>query len=289
MSLPPLNLRQLRYFCAAYEEGSTQGAARACHVSQPAISAAIAQLEAELGQRLFLRQQRGLAVTPAAQRLYPMAQRLLADTRAIKASFQRGGARARLALQVLPSLSIELVGQLLVALREGIPALELSLVEPGQPADAWLSASGCAPAGMAFLSLWQEGYALLVPAEHPLAVQPDLSLQDLHEVDFIERSHCELAATWQQALDGARVQPRLRARVHSEEWALGLVAAGLGVTIAPLHAARAQPGLVVRRDVPALQAQGREIGLAFPAPAEGVLAQALAVAADWRGPRQRVA
>ena len=288
-----LNLRNLRYFCAAFEARSAVGAARLCHVTQPAISAAIAQLEAGLGQRLFLRQQRGLAVTPAAQRLYPMAQKLLADARAIDASFHAASARPQLALQLLPSLSIELLRPWLAALREQIAHLALSIVdatdESGAVADAWLTARSCAPAGAEFLPLWDEGYALVVPAEHPLAVQPRLGLQDLHGVDFIERSHCELAAAWQQAMGQQAVQPVVRARVGSEEWALGLVAAGVGVTIAPLHAAREQPGLVVRRDVPALQAQGREIGLAYHGPAEGVLLQVLAMSRSWHGPSRRVA
>ena len=248
-------------------------------MSQPAISGAIAQLEAELGQRLFLRQQRGLAATPAAQRLYPMAQRLLADAQAIGASFRPATARPLLTLQVLPSLSLALLSQWLGLLNGQIEHLALNLVEVGEPADALLTARSCAPAGMDFLPLWEEGYALLVPAGHPLAVQQQLSLQDLHGVDFIERSHCELAAAWQQALGQQDIQPQVRARAQSEEWALGLVAAGVGVTIAPLHAAREQAGLVVRRDVPALQGHSREIGLAYHGPAEGVLSQALATSA----------
>lgn len=273
-----LNLRNLRYFCAAYDARSAVAAARACHVTQPAISAALAQLEAELGQRLFVRQQRGLLATPAAARLYPLAQRLLADARAIGASFAPGGARPRLALDVLPSLAIAEVGALLAALRGGIAGLELTLVDADAPADAWLTARSCAPPGCEFLPLWDESYALVVPVDHPLAAQPLIALADLHGVDFIERSHCELAAAWRQALGAHSVEPAVRARVASEEWALGLVAAGVGVTIAPLHAARAQPGLVVRRDIAALQGAVREIGLAFHAPAEGMLAAALAVA-----------
>ena len=44
-----MNLKQLRYFCATFETGSTTLAAQRCHVSQSVISAAIAQLEQDLG------------------------------------------------------------------------------------------------------------------------------------------------------------------------------------------------------------------------------------------------
>lgn len=284
-----LNLRNLRYFCAAYDARSAVAAARACHVTQPAISAALAQLEAELGQRLFVRQQRGLLATPAAARLHPLAQRLLADARAIGASFAPGGARPRLALSVLPSLAIDAVGALLAALRAGIAGLELTLAADAAPADAWLTARSCAPAGTEFLPLWSEGYALVVPADHALATRPLIALADLQDVDFIERTHCELAAAWRQALGAHQVEPAVRARVAGEEWALGLVAAGVGVTIAPLHAARARTGLVVRRDIAALQAVEREIGLAYHAPAETVLAEALAIARAFQRHDSRAA
>jgi DNA-binding transcriptional LysR family regulator len=68
-----MNLRNLRYFCAAYEAGTTVAAARQCHVTQPVISNAIAQLEEELGTRLFTRQQRGLL--PTAASCWPMPRR----------------------------------------------------------------------------------------------------------------------------------------------------------------------------------------------------------------------
>src|SRR5687767_12180625 len=111
-----LSLRNLRYFCAAFEERSTVGAARLCFVTQPAISSAISQIEEELSVRLFLRQHRGLAPTPAAQRLYRLARKLLADTEAISASFRQGEALP-FALRVLPSLSVDHTERLLRQLR----------------------------------------------------------------------------------------------------------------------------------------------------------------------------
>lgn len=286
MSLSPaLNLRNLRYFAAAYEARSALAAARRCHVSQPAISAAIAQLEAELGQRLFVRQQRGLAPTPAAQRLYPMAQRLLADAQAMAAAFRPTETRPRLSLGLQASLSPALCGQLLAALREGIAHLELRLLAPedGETPELWLGARGCAPAGLAaFEPLWQEDYVLLLPADHPLALEPQLEPSDLVGQPFVERCHCERVADWREAL--AALRPRVCAQVHSEEWALALVAAGVGLSIAPRPRGPLPPGLVVRQDVAALQGQRREIGLAHAGSAEGLLPRVLELARAWGGP-----
>ena len=78
-----MNLRNLRYFCSAFEAGSTVAAARLCHVTQPVISNAIAQLEEELGTQLFTRQQRGLVPTAEGVRLFRLGGKLLADAQAI--------------------------------------------------------------------------------------------------------------------------------------------------------------------------------------------------------------
>ncbi len=257
-----MNLRNLRYFCAAYEQGSTVGASRVCHVTQPAISAAIAQLEDELGVRLFLRQQRGLAPTPAAERLHGLAGKLLADAQAITASF-RSADRLRWVLRLLPSLDGELTRRLLRHWRQALPELDLVIAGEGEPADAELTAAGCRPEGSEFLALWREDYALVVPDDHPLAVQAVIGVGDLHRVAFVERTHCELSRSWHEALGPLAVVPDVRARVAGEAQALALVGAGVGVTIAPLHAVARHPGVVVRSDVPQLQGLQREIGLAW--------------------------
>ena len=60
-------LRQLEYFVAVAERLSFRKAAESCFVSQPALSAQIAQLEAMLGVKLFERDRRGVQLTPAGR------------------------------------------------------------------------------------------------------------------------------------------------------------------------------------------------------------------------------
>lgn len=288
-----MNLRNLRYFCAAYEAGTTVAAAKQCHVTQPVISNAIAQLEEELGTRLFTRQQRGLLPTPAAQRLFRMGGKLLADAEALVETFQDAASHPRLSLRVHASMNIDHVGRLLRHLRRELTHLQVSVhgddagesAAAGQPVDAELTAESCVPAGHAFLPLWEEHYVLVVPIDHPLAIQDDVSLQDLHGVAFIERTHCELAEYWHAGMGTMNVVPDVRARVRSEEWALGLVAAGVGVTIAPLHMARRRDDVVVRSDVPELKGASRNVGLSFQSrQAEGsTLAEVFRVCEAWVG------
>ncbi|MGR2753883.1 LysR family transcriptional regulator [Agromyces arachidis] len=74
-----MELRQLRWFVAAVEAGSLSAAARAGHLTQPAISVMIAQLERELGARLLERGRDGVRLTPSGQAVLGIARRMLDD------------------------------------------------------------------------------------------------------------------------------------------------------------------------------------------------------------------
>jgi len=65
-----MELRHLRYFVAAVEERSLQGAAQRMNVAQPALSRRIRDLEAELGCTLLERSARGVSPTPAGAKFY---------------------------------------------------------------------------------------------------------------------------------------------------------------------------------------------------------------------------
>ena len=69
---------QLRYFVAVAEEGQITRAARKLHLAQPALSQAIAQLEADLDVELFARHPRGVTLTPAGEAMLEKARAVLA-------------------------------------------------------------------------------------------------------------------------------------------------------------------------------------------------------------------
>jgi DNA-binding transcriptional LysR family regulator len=72
-----MNLAQLTYVVAAAEEETFTAAAARVHVAQPAISQQIAQLERELGERLFDRSERRVRLTPAGEAFLPHARAAL--------------------------------------------------------------------------------------------------------------------------------------------------------------------------------------------------------------------
>lgn len=81
-----LDLRQIRYFVAVYEEGGFTPAAKREGCTQPGLSVHIQRLEDEVGQRLFERTTRGTTPTPAGRELYECSTELL---KALAATKQR--------------------------------------------------------------------------------------------------------------------------------------------------------------------------------------------------------
>lgn len=74
-----MDLRQISYFVALFEEGSVTRAAQRMHVVQPALSMQMAKPGAELGQKLFGRTPKSMEPTAAAPTLYRMVQPILRD------------------------------------------------------------------------------------------------------------------------------------------------------------------------------------------------------------------
>jgi LysR family transcriptional regulator, nitrogen assimilation regulatory protein len=81
-----MDFRQIRYFIAIAEQGSLSAAADAIHIAQPALSTQIANLEAELGVRLFERHGRGVKLTPVGALFLRHAYIIRDDFAAAKAT-----------------------------------------------------------------------------------------------------------------------------------------------------------------------------------------------------------
>src|SRR3569832_828472 len=81
--VPLPTLRQLEYVVAIADESSFGAAAQQCHVSQPGLSAQVAEGERLIGVRIFERDRRGVIVTPAGEEIVAKARALLHDSREI--------------------------------------------------------------------------------------------------------------------------------------------------------------------------------------------------------------
>ena len=99
-------LRQLQYIVAVAETGRFHEAARRLHVSQPSLSAQIADVEDQLGVRLIERGRHGALMTPQGTEFVTRARTILRDVEDLKAAMQVGDEvfSGRIRMGVLPSV-----------------------------------------------------------------------------------------------------------------------------------------------------------------------------------------
>ena len=265
-----MELRALRYFIAVYEELSLTGASKRCFVAQPSISAAIQQLESELDHPLFIRHPKGVTPTRAGNNLYPYAHKMLADVQTIKGLFTEQVPKISLSLAIMPFLSGLNISLIIKDLLATITGLNLTIVDLNEEADARIISSNLTEQDEAFHKLWHDEFVLALPLGHPFALLKSVPMEMLDHVPFISRQPCDVNDAWNFAIQKSKITLDTKATVKTEEYALDLVAAGLGLSVVPSHST----GL--RADIATCEVSnlklGRIVGLAHkkehPLPAQ---------------------
>jgi LysR family hydrogen peroxide-inducible transcriptional activator len=123
----PVTLRQLQYLVAVAEARSFRRAAEACRVSQPSLSAQVAEAERALGVRVFERDRRRVIVTPAGEAVLARARRVLLEADDLLDEARRAADPlcGTLRLGVLPTIGPYLLPTVAPALRRAFPKLVL--------------------------------------------------------------------------------------------------------------------------------------------------------------------
>jgi LysR family nitrogen assimilation transcriptional regulator len=126
-----MDLRALRYFVAVVDAGSLSRAAAGLFVAQPALTAQVKRLEATLGVQLLERSHVGVRATPAGQRLYEDAVRLLADADALKRRVGRPSEEPEGTVTIaFPTLLVPvLLAPLVLSVRERYPRIRVFVLD----------------------------------------------------------------------------------------------------------------------------------------------------------------
>lgn len=129
-------LMSLTYAVEVARQGSFSAAARAQGVTQPTVSAAVADLEERLGLKLFLRTTRAVTLTPAGDRILPLAAASLRALEAIEveAALLRDPDRPRVRVGFTPLVGAPRISALVRRLREVQPSVDVVLVETSNDA-----------------------------------------------------------------------------------------------------------------------------------------------------------
>ncbi|MFG5408715.1 LysR family transcriptional regulator [Piscinibacter sakaiensis] len=228
-----VSTRQLRAFLALIDARNFTRAAAASHLSQPAFSALIRQLEQALGVRLFDRSTRHVALTAEGEEFAHAARRVLA-------AFE--GAVGRVALALLPSLAADWLPEVLAGFRAAHPGIELAVhdvlsepcierVRQGE-ADFALAAIRADTPELRAEPFCADDFHLVCPRGHPLATQRSLRPRDLAAWPFI---HLSRTSSVRQYIDAATLPQALPSVLEVDQLATvaGMVRAGLGISVVP--------------------------------------------------------
>jgi LysR family hydrogen peroxide-inducible transcriptional activator len=256
-----MEIHQLRYFLAVAHARNFSRAAERCHVAQPSLSQQIMKLEDELGEKLFERNRRDVALTPSGELFRQHAERVIDELEAAREKIRdvRGLVRGKVELGVLPTVAPYFLPAVLKAFGTAHPGIEVSINEDTtanlaravESKDLDLALISAPAEGRRLVSteLFTEALWLALPAEHPLTRKRTLSVHDLENEPFIvmKEGHC-LGGQALQFCQARGFSPRVSFRSAQIETVHAFVAAGLGVSLVPAMALRtdAHDGVVYR-------------------------------------------
>ncbi|MPS68575.1 MAG: LysR family transcriptional regulator [Novosphingobium sp.] len=229
----------IRHFLAVADSGSFKQASARLHVTQPTVSTSIAELERLVGTPLFVRDRRHVRLTESGGAFLPIA-------RDLEAGFRRADQFARPVQEQWPGLKLGVIPTVSGAMLERVTRelareFGIELVEGDDRDLRGQLASGKIHLALTLMAedegapgeVLEEPYLLVMPAAHRFAGRGEVAPQELAGDIMIARRSCEVLQRTSRFFTDAGVRPRFALRSENEDRCMRMVAAGLGVTVAP--------------------------------------------------------
>jgi DNA-binding transcriptional LysR family regulator len=280
-----VELRQVRYFLALARSLNFTRAAEQCNVTQPALTRAIKKLEEELGGPLVHRERRRTQLTELGKLLLPMLEQTafaVAATRRCAVEFQQK-AIAPLAIGLTPCVSANLIIDTVSEVASQVPGLRVELIEVPSTDLASMLLDGVInvalsgddndlPPRIDRWQLFEEPFVILAAANSGFAAIDRIPMDLLSDATWLERIGCVATGRFWRSRYSEDRPPKIAHRGRQESHLQHLVAAGLGLMLAPEHAPRlptviARPiwGDPICRTVSLLAVSGRRYSPALDA------------------------
>lgn len=244
-----MTLTELRYIVAVAAERHFGRAADRCYVSQPSLSAAVKNLEDELGVRVFERGKGEVLVTAVGEQVIAQARRVLDEADRVKSVAKQGAnpLRGVLRLGVIHTVAPYLLPELVVTLKGLAPDMPLDIEEnltsnldqmlrEGMIDVALLALPYEAP-GITAIPLYEEEFRVIVPAKHPWARRKNIAARDLisENLLLLNIGHCFRDQVVDACHEFSRAIPAGK-QGNSLETIRNMVASGMGVSVLPATA-----------------------------------------------------
>ena len=255
-----MEMHQVRYFLAVTRTLNFTRAADECNVTQPSLTRAIKQLEAELGGDLFRRERPAAQLTELGLRMHPLLKQCYdaaIGARSLASSFKSGEVGA-LRIALTHAVDLALLIPHLEQLKRLFNRLEFRLLRGTAREVGEMLKKGEAELGIAAeiegdwdrLDSWPlftEGFQLVVSQDHPMAAQDSIKIDDLKAEQFLSRSYCEHVGRIGESLRAHQIDVDHSHELSSERDLIELVEANIGVALMPRSVST--PGSLKRADI----------------------------------------
>lgn len=241
-----MEVHQLRYVCAIADTGNFSRAAERCRVAQPSLSQQVLKLEEDLGVKLFDRLGRSVRITEAGRAFIPHARAILEQMEVARTSVADKNAdlQGSVAVGVIPTVAPYLMPAYTAAFAKKYPDAKLRIVEEKTAVlveglrdlsiDVAILALPLRYKDLELLPIRTEPLFAVLRKGDPRASAKLLALKDLRGESFVmlRDGHCfrDLSIG---ACTHARVTPNIAFESGQFSSLLGMVAAGLGVSLIP--------------------------------------------------------
>ncbi|GGB29480.1 LysR family transcriptional regulator [Flexivirga endophytica] len=243
-----LDIHRLRVFRSVVASGSVQAAATHLGYTPSAVSQHINQLQRETGLTLFEKAGRGISPTPTGRLLAQQSEDAMGALARLDnvVTDLRHGRTGSLSIACFASAGEEWVPQLVAKLQREFKdvLITVDLNEHNEAArpdcdldirTEDLTETPVVPKGYTRHELITEPYVAVLPAKHPLVDKDEVSMSDLADEPWIDDSNEDQTCgrILRRAINKSGLAPRMVAECQDHHTSFALVAAGIGVTLAP--------------------------------------------------------
>jgi DNA-binding transcriptional LysR family regulator len=241
-----MEMSQIRYALAAARTLNFTRAAGECHVSQPALTKAIRNLEAELGGPLFHREGKRVLLSDFGRSMLPHLQHIMdeAETAQALAANYRLLNKVPIRLGILSTVGHVRISRFLarfqssfngveVAVEEGSAGSLVARLRDGELDLAMLNPIEALDDSLHALPLYSERYVVIVPPDHRLASAAEVRLGDLAGEAYVDRLACEMREMVMAVCRDRKIELYARFRSEREDWVQAMVAARIGFAFMP--------------------------------------------------------
>ena len=241
-----MEMHQVRYFLAVADTLNFTRAAEQCHVSQPALTRAIQQLEEEMGGLLLRRERKLTHLTDFGRLIEPHLRQLFANADAAKSTARKflDLQDAQVRLGIMCTVGPARFMGFLAGFHAANPGCELTLVEgvpkglsnmllEGQLDLAMMAQPEPFNERLDVLPLYKERFCIAFPTGHRLEQQNRVRVVDVAGETYLRRINCEYRDYLADRLREHGLATRVGFQSEREDWIQMMVAAGFGVCFLP--------------------------------------------------------